>query len=187
MHIQRQRDTFSWRFAAFNQEFVDGLKREFYDWHKQQPRGSIFGGGMIGGLDHWPNIENFLKEKYPAAHKGFDMGYEQAGSALDYPNARGGGGGYETGPEAMAQYGYDPKEIAAGMLLLHNKTDRFRGDLSQGDQQRLVDIFHKRQQMQREYENRQGQQWNPVQHKETTASHRTAGANGDLPPGMTMR
>lgn len=49
------------------------------------------------------------------------------------------------------------------MLLLHNKTDRFRGDMSQEDQQRLVDIFQKRQQMQREYEKRQ-----------TTASHRIA-------------
>lgn len=149
------------RLAAVNQDLVDRLKGEFHAWRRQQPKGSIFGGGIIGGLDHWPNIEKFLKDQYPAAHRGLDMGYEEARTLLDHGRMYPQGHpladsvqGYETGPEAEAKHGYDPKEIAAGMLLLHNKTDRFRGDLSQEDQARLNDIAQKRYQMQRTYEQR---------------------------------
>ena len=171
------RDVVTARLAAVTQDLVDRLKGEFKDWHRQQPKGSIFGGGIIGGLNEWPNVEKFLKDRYPAAHRGLMMGYEQAGPLLDdrplqadsmmpgpleYLEPK----PYETGPEAEARHGYDPKEIAAGMLLLHNKTDRFRGDMSQEDQGRLNDIAQKRYQMQRQYEQRQT----------------TAGRNGDPPP-----
>lgn len=164
-------DPFSQKKAAVNQDLVDRLHGEFKDWRKQQPRGSIFGGGIIGGIDHWPNIEMFLKDNYPAAHRGLEMGHEQAGLLMDgIPPSMIEGNNpdissqysvgasfdpYETGPEAEAQYGYDPKEIAAAMLLLHNKSDRFRGDMSHEDQARLNDIAQKRYQMQRDYEQRQ--------------------------------
>lgn len=150
------------RFAAVTQNLVDRLHDEFKDWHRQQPKGSIFGGGMIGGLNEWPNIERFLKDRYPAAHRGLDMGYEEAGHVLldghsPMPYMVDSGMDtrpYETGPEAEATHGYDPKEIAAGMLLLHNKTDRFRGDMSQEDQARLNDIARKRFDMQRAHDRR---------------------------------
>lgn len=186
---QQMQRAYEQRTAAFNQEFVDNLKREFHDWHKQQPKGSIFGGGMIGGLNEWPNIEKFLKDKYPAAHRNLNMGHEQAGLLMDGFDPSGIEGGdpyssdhmpeasfdaYETGPEAINRYGYDPKEIAAGMLLLHNKTDRFRGDMSHEDQQRLVDIAQKRFTMQRDYEQRQN-----------TAAHRTA-MPAPMPEGITF-
>lgn len=146
------------RLAAFNEDLVDRLKDEFHAWRKQQPKGSIFGGGIIGGLDHWPNIEKFLKDRYPAVHRGFDMGYEQARVLMDWDKEQPGDSlsgllpygkpspFYETGPDAVSKHGYDPKEIAAGMLLLHNKSDRFRGDMSQEDQARLTDIAQNRQQ-----------------------------------------
>ncbi len=151
------------RHAAVTQNLVDRLHGEFKDWHRQQPKGSIFGGGMIGGINEWPNIERFLKDRYPAAHRGLDMGYEEAGHVLldghsPMPYMVDSGMDtrpYETGPEAEATHGYDPKEIAAGMLLLHNKTDRLRGDMSQEDQARLNDIAQKRYQMQRAHEQRQ--------------------------------
>lgn len=169
------------QLAAVNQDLVDRLKGEFYAWRKQQPKGSIFGGGIIGGLNEWPNIEKFLKDQYPAAHRGLDMGYEEARTLLDHGRMYPQGHpladsvqGYETGPEAIAQHGYDPKEIAAGMLLLHNKTDRFRGDMSQEDQARLNDIAQKRFQMQRDYEQRQ------------TTAHRIA-MPAPLPQGVTFK
>lgn len=170
------------RLAAVTQDLVDRLKGEFHAWRKQQPKGSIFGGGVIGGLDHWPNIENFLKDQYPAAHRGLDMGYEEARTLLDHDELYPAGHPmadrakpYDTGPQAVAKHGYDPKEIAAGMLLLHNKTDRFRGDLSDEDQARLHDIARKRYRMQRDYEQRHArlamawQDWAPkIQHWQST-------------------
>lgn len=178
------------RLAAVNQQFVDGLRKEFRDWwisedgikaFRQHPaisyylehsqrvspvariippdvdlekyreqqdsyrrvRNEMKRRGPIGW---WPNVENFLKDRYPAAHKGFNSGMEQATFNIDYKNP------YETGPEAVEQHGYDPKEIAAGMILLHNQSHPFRGELAEPDQQRLVNIFQKRQDMQRNYE-----------------------------------
>lgn len=156
-----------WREAAVNQDLVDRLHGEFHAWRKTQPKRTPRNwDGMIGGLNEWTNIEKFLKDQYPAAHRGLGAGYEMAGPLLDgrpmqsdymmpgpleYSTPQ----PYETGPEAEAQHGYDPKEIAAGMLLLHNKSDRFRGDMSHEDQARLTDIAQKRFQMQRDYEQRQ--------------------------------
>ena len=167
------------RTAAVNQNMVDRLHGEFHDWWDQNkddlffPEANPHGRGPLG---HWPNIESFLADRYPAAHKGFNTGYEQARVLVDwnkmYPHEEPGGHQrYETGPEAEAQHGYDPKEVAASMLLLHNQSDPLRGDLAQDDQDRLTDIFTKRQQMQRAYEQRQT----------------TAGLHGDLPEGITFQ
>ena len=163
------------RLAAVTQDLIDRLSGEFHDWwhgnggrdpkdfiEELRPRGLTSEQEshlLRGPVGHWPNIENFLKDKYPAAHRGLIMGHEEARTLLDwdrmYPHEEPGGHQrYETGPEAHAQHGYDPKEIAAGMLLLHNKSDRLRGDLSHEDQTRLNDIAQKRFQMQRDYEQR---------------------------------
>jgi hypothetical protein len=122
--------------------------RNFQDQHRRI-KNEMRRRGPIGW---WPNVENFLKDNYPAAHRGFSAGLEDAKWSLDYPTSGGYGGPYQTGPEAVNQHGYDPKEIAAGMLLLHNESHPFRGDMAKEDQQRLVDIFQKRQQMQRDYD-----------------------------------
>lgn len=185
------------RIAALTQDVVDRLKSEFDEWWKgtgeevPQVKGAWPGRGAIG---HWPTIERFLGEKYPAAFKGFNMGHEEVTPMLDrtvysgdsvfgdlqpeddcpacfgYGNsghpdedcAVCGGDGwanpdalYDSGSKAVARHGYDPSEIAAGMLLLHNESHPFRGGMSDADQERLVDIFQKRQKMQRDYEERQ--------------------------------
>lgn len=176
--IQRQRDAFAYRFAAVNQEMVDGLNTQFHDWWettgKHQSGGSVDDVAQMdfmdedrGPIGHWPNIENFLKEKYPAAHKGLGMGLEAEWS-LD-----GGAKPYLTGPEAIKQHGYDPSEIAAGMLLLHNQSDPFRGDMAQQDQDRLNDIAQKRYKMQRAYDSRTAPKELVTAYRTRTA-HRTA-------------
>jgi hypothetical protein len=103
-----------------------------------------------GPIGWWPNVENFLKAKYPAAHKGFEAGQEQAAHDLDSSRPS-----YETGADALSQHGYDPREVAAGMVFLHNESHPFRGDMAEKDQKRLTDIFQKRQQMQQSYEKKQ--------------------------------
>jgi hypothetical protein len=102
-----------------------------------------------GPIGWWPNVENFLKQKYPAAHKNFEAGLEDAAHWLDK------GGVYDTGQDSISQYGYDPREVAAGMVFLHNESHPFRGDMAQKDQQRLTDIYNKRVQMQEEYNQKQ--------------------------------
>lgn len=64
---------------------------------------------------------------------------------------------YETGPEAESKYGYDPHQIAAAMVLLHNKADGSRDWAIPEDMNLLTSIFTKRQKMQRDYERRQNQ------------------------------
>lgn len=146
------------RLAALNSDLADRLHAEFHDWAGQQddPYGNYapnawYGRGPIG---HWPAVERFLKDRYPAAHKDFDMGWEQARHMLDRPQmmeddyfTR-----YETGPEAVAKHGYDPAEIAAGMLLLHNQTHPHRWEDHQDDLDRLTDIVTKRHQMQKQHD-----------------------------------
>lgn len=157
------------RLAAVNQGLVNRLHNEFHDWWKNTFADRMragapeiagyqkYGDPEIGPITYWPNIEAFLKEKYPEAHRNHDMGYEEARPLLD--NGYGADEHhplmpYETGPEAIAKHGYDPKEIAAGMLLLHNESDPLRGDMSAEDQARLNDIFDKRVKMQRNYDQR---------------------------------
>ena len=162
--------TAAFKTAAVNQDFVDRLNTEFSDWytnggidqdeawedHLSPISSDVPARGPVGD---WGNVERFLKTNYPAAHKGLGMGLEEAGHVLDgrseMPYLKSQGiTPYETGPDALATHGYDPAEVASAMLLLHNKSHPFRGDLSQQDQDRLTDIFQKRQQMQRQYEQR---------------------------------
>lgn len=155
--------------AAVNQDLVDRLHDEFHQWweNKQNldtdPASADYwkGNGVSKPIQYWPHIEEFLSHKYPASNRWHDMGMEEAGHILDghkpMPYQVQSGADttpYETGPEAIATYGYDPKEIAAGMLLLHNRSNPLRGDMLPQDQARLNDIFQKRQQMQRDYEQR---------------------------------
>lgn len=151
------------RLAAVTQDLVDRLGGEFHDWAEANNVTNPYlrddieqGRGPIG---HWPSIERFLKENYPAAHRGLEMGSEEARPMLDQPSDQThaplwGKERYETGPDAIARHGYDPKEVAASMLLLHNQSHPFRGDLAQEDQDRLNGIAQKRFQMQRQYEQR---------------------------------
>lgn len=179
------------RHAAVTQNLVDRLHDEFSKWYHH-------GGGIDqdefhedhldpissdqparGPVGDWANVERFLKQNYPAAHKNHGMGLEEAGHIMDghdpMPYQQNSGADltpYATGPDAVSAHGYDPKEIAAGMLLLHNKSTPFRGDLAQEDQARLNDIFDKRVKMQRTYEQRNA---------------RLAGLHGDLPENITFR
>ena len=157
------------RHAAVTQNLVDRLHDEFHQWWHgtgQTPHpGADPERGPVG---HWPHVEQFLFEKYPMAHLGLDMGNEEAAPVMDgntIPYLQ--GAEYETGPAAVSEHGYDPKEIAAGMVLLHNQSHPLRGDLAQEDQDRLNDIFDKRVKMQRTYEQRNARlamawdQWAP--------------------------
>jgi len=164
---QRQANS---RLAAVTQEMVDGLNTHFHDWWEQQGNAAGSADDMArmdfmdeerGPIGYWPNIENFLKDEYPAAHKGLGMGLEAEWSLDGHAKP------YLTGPEAIAEHGYDPSEIAAGMLLLHNQSDPFRGDMAQQDQDRLNDIAQKRFMMQRNYDNRTAP-------KELVMAYRTA-------------
>ena len=155
--IQRQRDTFAYRIAAVDQDMLDRLHGEFTAWLPKYPEVD----GKRGPIGYWPNIEKFFKARYPAAHKGLLCGKEQAQQVLDgkAPMLLGreqwDGTKYPTGPEAVAEYGYDPAEIAASFVLLHNQSHPLRGPLADADQARLVDIAQKRHKMQQAYEERQ--------------------------------
>ena len=155
--FDRQWVTASRRLAALADEFVAGLQHEFDGW--------AAGGGAVpnpyaekypvegqrGPIGYWPNVEGFLRERYPAAHKGFDLGLEGAAPALRGLRP---GRGYEGGPEAEAKYGYDPSLVAAGMMLLHTRSHPGRRgtDLEARDEGLLLDLFGKRQEMQRRSE-----------------------------------
>jgi hypothetical protein len=136
--------------ADFNpREVTDRLGNEFREWADENKE-TLHPTKPFPPQRDWKNVERFLKNNYPAAHKGFSTGLEQAGEALDRPVK---GRRYQTGPKTVEALGYDPKEVAAGMLLLHNRSHPFRMDQS-NDLDRLVKIFDKRQQMQRNYEQR---------------------------------
>lgn len=147
--------------GAFNPNLVYKLQKEFDTYAGERDLKNPFNNNERGPIGYWPHIESFLKEKYPASHRGLSCGFEDAQYLLDDPD------GhfpwlkddqkikYETGPEAKSQYGYDPAEIAAGMLLLHNQSHPRRQKWQKADQDRLVDIAQKRYQMQRAYEERQ--------------------------------
>jgi hypothetical protein len=174
---QRQANS---RLAAVNQEMVDGLNDQFHDWWGQQNNSGGSADDMAqmdfmdedrGPIGHWPNIENFLKDEYPAAHRGLATGMEAEWSLDGHAKP------YLTGPAAIKEHGYDPSEIAAGVLLLHNQSDPFRGDMAQQDQDRLNDIAQKRFKMQRNYDNRQSQ---PAAKELVTAAHHLAEFNQEL-------
>jgi GNAT superfamily N-acetyltransferase len=169
--MRKGRETVGMRLAALNQQLLDRLHGEFHDWWRSERRDPQPGADPTRGpIGHWPHVEQFLFEQYPAASMGFEMGMEEAGPVMDgttIPYLQ--GAEYETGPDATKLYGYDPKEVAAGLLLLHNKTHPLRGDVAQKDLDRLTDIAQKRYQMQRTYE------------------QRTAGQRGALPEGLRFQ
>jgi ribosomal protein S18 acetylase RimI-like enzyme len=160
-------------WADDSSKLIDGLHDEFHDWWNTEgeknfvppypadvPNGhnlpwkewdSYESGGENKPLSVWPNIESFLSNRYPAAYRGQSMGQEMARPLIDSPKevAWEKRPEYETGPEAVAKHGYDPKEIAAAMLLLHNRSHGIRTDLEQGDLDRLSEIARTRSQMQR--------------------------------------
>jgi GNAT superfamily N-acetyltransferase len=152
------------RIAAFNQELIDRLRGEYHDWYDENGNEALNWAGR-GPLGNWRQIENFMKTKYPAAHRGLNAGQESVMPLLDFGSRvlsplngqKDTTAPYETGPEAFKQYGYDPKEVAAGMLLLHNQSHPQRGDMLDYDIDRLSDIAQKRSEMQRNYEQRQPQ------------------------------
>ena len=146
--------------ADLTKKFIDQLQNEFTTWHQSQPNPDDW--PLYRGVGGWENVEKFLHEKYPACYRGFDYCLEQArplmhdkgfvdnGKYQQPPH-------YETGPEAEAKYGYDPKAVAAGMILLHNKENDWHGDRGSRidvDTRLLNDIFQKRVMMQHEYEQR---------------------------------
>jgi hypothetical protein len=164
---------------ASRKNLLQNLENEFHGWYAENGNEKLNWAGR-GPLGNWHQIENFLKDRYPAAHKGITTGKEETGHLLDNgqlgpdgdycPTCHGqghhvlytdrtcvscGGTGkpdqplaYETGPDAIARHGYDPKEIAAGMLLLHNRTHNLRSDMEQADNDRLSEIARMRSQMQ---------------------------------------
>lgn len=149
-----------WRHSAVEEVDLDDLTHrlhgEFTDWYGQQPPRPDNAAWHLG-LGHWPNIEDFLKDRYPAVHRGFWQGREQAGRLLDDPDLdpRASNKPYEVDDRTCAALGYDPEEIAAGVLMLHNQNNNANWVQTKGDRQRLVNIFQHRQRMQRDYEQRQ--------------------------------
>ena len=208
------------RTAALDSDLAARLHDEFHDWWGKNKDELFFSepnNHGRGPLGHWPNIEQFLQDRYPAAHKDFDMGREQARHMLDRPQMMEDGyfTRYETGPDAVAKHGYDPAEVAAGMLLLHNQTHPHRWDDHQDDLERLTDIVTKRHQMQQQHDNptpglldgydttkipwHEQDMLHKNQHildsdtlhrylqKNHPESIRTAGAGGDLPEGLNFQ
>lgn len=164
MEIQRQTESFAYRvgsikLSAYSQRLLDKLNSEFNEWYQANPH-PITVDSERGPIGHWPHIESFLADRYPEAYRGFSSGMEEAGCNLDpllvqkgwgvRPNTR----RYEHGQRAVKEYGYDPSEIVAGMLLLHNRSHPQRDDLEYSDIKRLNDIAKKRHQMQEDYEKR---------------------------------
>lgn len=152
MQRNYERQANLWRMAGFDpREVTDRLGGEFRDWADQN-RHRLHPTDSYPPQRDWRNIEMFLKDNYPAAHKGFSKGQEQAGEMLDYPAK---GRRYQTGPKTLEALGYDPREIAAGALYLHNSSHPFRMEWS-NDLDRLTRIYDNRQRMQRNYEQRTG-------------------------------
>lgn len=158
------------RHAAVNREMVDRLNGEFHDWYGANKDDLYFterNNKGMGPLGHWPNIEEFLAERYPAAHRDLDMGMEAAQPLMDgqerglYGDRAPDASAYETGQAAVDLHGYDPREVAASMLLLHNGANPSRGDMAQVDQDRLNDIARKRFDMQRAHDRRTHQAAKP--------------------------
>lgn len=154
---------FSLRSAHITDDLYYGLSRQFTQWANQNGKTNPRDDGLPrkkqrGPAGYWPHIEDFMKENYPAAHKGLEYGMEQAQPRLDSSDMT---DPYETGPEAHAKHGYDPKETAAAMLMLHNDTHPGRQEWKGRDTNRLTDIMQKRMRMQRDYEQRQQQPQQP--------------------------
>lgn len=186
---QRQANSMVRLAADITVDFLKQLGSQFDDWMGNEP-------GSLDGVDHWPNIEGFFEHHYPEAHRGFRMGLEEARPLVrgeenrvqrDYPKYftafprdYDADKPYETGPEAESKYGYDPKNVAAGMVLLHNMANNGEPDSWGGnrdeeiadDVEMLNDIFQKRMKMQRVYDSRTAP-------KELVTAYRTRTATAD--------
>lgn len=141
------------------------LKGEFEDWHKpDHPASASYSPDKWNsGMGHWPVVEHFLKDRYPAAHRGLQTGREDASTLLDAPEYAHTTSNPSAAPYASEDHqklGYDPSEVAAGMVLLHNqRRDGFGNGYMEEDKDRLVDIFNKRQKMQRDFDQRTATPW----------------------------
>jgi hypothetical protein len=134
------------------------LHQEFNDWATPLAQAGKIGPYPQNLVKHWPYVERFMKEKYPAAHNGFDMGHEEARPAINRGLKNPEKAIYETGPDAVEKYGYDPMETAAGMVLLHGAGGPTAGptatdtDRERMNKQMLNNIYRSRARMQRQYE-----------------------------------
>ena len=146
------------RLAAFGQDLIDRLHGEFHDWWEGAPEDpnddrewEYYGDGSP--LNSWAHIERFMADRYPAAHKNQFGGNDEARPNLLNETRRNQTWG---GPEEIGQHGYDPAEIAAGMLILHHQSHGSSIDQQYADQDTdfFSKVFDKRQQMQRAYEQR---------------------------------
>lgn len=168
------------RLAAFGEDLINRLHGEFHDWWKTAPEDptddrewEYYGDG--GPLNSWAHIERFMADRYPAAHKNQFGGNDEARPNLLSETRRNRTWG---GPEEIGQHGYDPAEVAAGMLVLHNRAhakppyDDEGDSFGDFDMSYLTRAFQKRQDMQRNYEQRNA---------------RLAGLHGDLPEGITFQ
>lgn len=164
--------------AAVHEELLGQLHDQFHDWYNEHGNEKLnwAGRGPLGNWSqienflktHYPEAHKGLTTGKEEAGRLLDTGF--LGEGGDHcPSCEGeefghfnksncttcNGTGlpdkplaYETGPDAVDKYGYDPKEIAAGMLLLHNRTHNLRSDMEEGDLDRLSEIARVRSQMQ---------------------------------------
>lgn len=198
-------------YQTSDADVLGKVDREFHDWayenNKQNPydeEGSPgWHGEARGPVGYWPHVEDFLKERYPAAHRGLSLGMEEVGYLMDvaphthtddpkwkkpiYPFDKKDGKYvedlplYETGVDAVNKYGYDPKEVVAALMLLHNDTSQVRKKkqrdgvprFQQEDLDRLHDIAVRRYKMQQQYEEANNGQRSP---REPVTARRTATA-----------
>lgn len=128
------------------------LHNEFNQWAEPLRAAGKIGPYPANLVTHWPYVERFMKENYPAAHKGFDMGHEEVRPAINRGLKDPSKAVYETGPDAVAKYGYDPMETAAGMVLLHSNG---RPTSERMNKQMLTNIYKNRVQMQQNYNQKQ--------------------------------
>ena len=165
------------RTAALAEDFVNKLRDEFVKWH----------GKSDYGLRYWENIEQFLADKYPEASRNFGFGLEEARPLLRNEEMFYGRDlyddetltPYKTGPDIEAQLGYDPRNVAAGMVYLHNNANNINRPGSRDaelmeDEDLLYNIFSQRQKMQDEYNKKKSQQPEQL----TLFSHRAAPVEG---------
>lgn len=112
------------------EETLTRLQNEFDDWWEQYPyKGDPFASKTQWAhypdkpVTHWPNVERFLRERYPDSAMNVDRGIELASPLLnrffvdpDPPGSRG-------NEWLRTHYGPPPKDpaTAAAMLELHNR------------------------------------------------------------------
>ena len=190
---------------------IERVRGEFSDWWDQQDHRGYTPNPAYDAAHYWSNVEKFLKDKYPAAHRGLSYGYEQARPLLKQKNDREWGDvpdadPYDAGPEAIEKYGYDPAEIAAAMLYLHNDRRSGRQSFQNADRNLLMKVIRTRHKMQQEYDAKPRQLELPLDLQKAASAirfaeqvmddyapipmqlHRGIGfRKGDLPPELEQR